>query len=68
MRQSIFILLSVSSLFAGQQAPLSVSYADQRIALARKAVASDPKGFQNYNDLAAGALPQGPRHGRPFSL
>lgn len=59
MRQSMFILLSISSLFAGQQAPLSVSYADQRIALARKALASDPKGFQNYNDLAAGLCRKG---------
>jgi tetratricopeptide (TPR) repeat protein len=51
MRLSLLLLSSVSCLFAWQSSP-SISFADQRVALARQQVATNPKGFQTYNDLA----------------
>lgn len=53
MRRFFLLAASASCLFAWQPSPTPLSYADQRIALARQVVAADPKAFQGYNDLAS---------------
>jgi tetratricopeptide (TPR) repeat protein len=52
MRLSFLLLFCASFLLAWQQAPASVSPADQRLAAARQQVSANGKAFQTYNELA----------------
>ncbi len=54
MRLTFLFLITGSLLLAWQQAPSSVSPADQRIAAARQQLDANAKGFQIYNELAVG--------------